>query len=80
VNTGKYNGWTNYPTWAAYLWLTNDYANEQALRAAATTWNLRDYVQEIIEQNHPTGLTNDLAHWALGLINWVELRTAILDH
>jgi hypothetical protein len=24
VQTEKYNGWTNYPTWAVNLWLGND--------------------------------------------------------
>jgi len=76
-----YNGWTNYPTWAAYLWLANDPDNERKLLAAATTTaTLRDYTRDIIEEAPLTGLPNDLLRWAFGLINWGELQAAILDH
>lgn len=34
----EYNGWTNKPTWAASLWLDNDYASYQHARTMAQAY------------------------------------------
>lgn len=38
VNDTTYNGWSNYPTWAVNLWLSNDEGlHNEALEIAADT-------------------------------------------
>lgn len=39
-NTNKYNGWKNYCTWAAALWIDNDQGSYNYFR---------EYVQRFIE-------------------------------
>ena len=46
-NPEKYHGWTNYPTWAAYTWITNDersynYFTEIAQRHRSTVRAARE--------------------------------------
>ena len=41
----RYNGWSNYPTWAVNLWLTNDEGSDSYWRATA-----QEIVDEIKEE------------------------------
>lgn len=80
MNIEKYNGWANYPTWVTYFWLTNDCADERKLAKAAYTWKLCEYTENVISQTTSIGLAYDLIHWTLDLVDWAELRKAVLRY
>lgn len=88
--TRKYNGWTNYETWAVKLWLDNEEHSyrywtdlaqtcaryqDGANRLAST---LRD---EVTEQAPELGasLFSDLLSAALAEVDWYELASSFLD-
>lgn len=61
-----YNGWTNYPTWAVNLWLSNDEglyneALERARTVAGETESRSEYWT--LEQSHRFGLADELKTW-----------------
>jgi hypothetical protein len=78
----SYNGWSNYETWLAQVWLTNDSASYEVLREALQVdgetyekalWlegELRDQVECVIEVS---GLWTDLLTAAFSQINWHEI-------
>ena len=79
----SYNGWTNYPTWNAALWIDNDEGlyhqrieivnNALTLRAAADT------LEEWFKETFPlptTGPLSDIGGWAYAEINWREIAEA----
>lgn len=41
----KYNGWTNFETWATYTWLSNDYETYNYIREIINEYD-EDYEQE----------------------------------
>lgn len=80
----RYEGWSNYPTWAVNLWLSNDeslYAIALEHRAEATTEeelsdNLKSLVEEYCLPNLSDGnLQADLIQWALAYVDWTELAS-----
>lgn len=87
-NDRTYNGWYNYETWLANLWIQNDEALYAALHAdvvaadsiseafhVLTSWlnNEFDLFREAAAAGERTGLFIDLLHVALGHINWHEI-------
>jgi len=62
----KYNGWTNWDTWAANLWLNND---EWTYRFAWSCRNRDDkflamYYRDLIEAlGNPDAVNYDLVAW-----------------
>ena len=47
----KYNGWSNYETWAVNLWLDNDQYSYNEMRNKAkssTTYELSEFIKEMI--------------------------------
>ena len=77
-----YNGWSNYETWLAGLWLTNDQSNYCVLQEALElkgealdkanclkkhmSWQLEDEITE-------ASLWQDLLQCAFDRINWIEI-------
>lgn len=73
----KYNGWTNYETWLANLWL-GDYWQSVAedghtLSADALKDMLEEHVEDECGDLGDSCFTRDLLNGALGAINYREL-------
>ena len=81
--TTEYNGWSNYETWLANLWLTNDEANYALLQEAISKDMWRTYEQaewlemmlryELDDEIDKPCLWQDLLQCAFGRINWSEI-------
>jgi hypothetical protein len=80
----SYNGWTNYPTWDVYCWLSSDEATngscEAIARLAPNVYRLADAIKDSVESGNPlaegASMYMDLLNWAIGLVNWDEIADA----
>jgi hypothetical protein len=80
----SYNGWTNYPTWDVYCWLSSDEAItgsiEAIARLAPNSSRTADAMKEYVEAGNPlaegASMYVDLLTFAIGLVNWDEIATA----
>jgi hypothetical protein len=89
--TDTYNGWTNYETWVANLWLDQEdtYWNEQALQILSEEKNDKEdaaYTLMYVLKGHyeefmPVieGMYADLLGAGLSRINWYEIAKHIVD-
>ena len=50
IETKKYNGWTNYETWAVNLWLGNDKGNYTYWQERAAYWKTAKSTSEYWSQ------------------------------
>lgn len=86
-----YNGWTNYPTWAAYLYIITDpeyteivnnrikAASEPIKAANSLATALRDDIIDAWEARFPdTGMLADICEWAIRHINWEEIALSLI--
>jgi hypothetical protein len=75
LSDSDYNGWTNWDTWNAHLWLTNEPEVYEAARAAAAEGSiacLRDLT------HHCTGaVSGDGVE--MPKVNWEEIREALVE-
>jgi hypothetical protein len=81
----RYNGYTNYETWCAELWIANDPAQHEYWREQARAcmeadaydgqWNLAGMLEEETKDACPDmpGFYSDLVWAALSRVNWNEI-------
>lgn len=88
----KYNGWSNYWTWAAHLWLANEeptynyycsLAREISGGGAADpAIELADTIRDNVEAGAPdvgASMYSDFLSAAIARVNYDEIARAILD-
>jgi hypothetical protein len=86
-----YNGWSNYPTWAVNLWLSNDeglynetqekaqFAANQADPSNGLASSLRYWVENELAPDLGATFAADLLGYALGEVNWHEIADVWLE-
>ncbi|KEQ11277.1 hypothetical protein GZ77_26375 [Endozoicomonas montiporae] len=76
-----YNGYSNYQTWNVVLWIFNEESLYRYWMERKIYGNLPDELQLWAEENTPvvTGLYADLLGYALGMVDWHEVATAIRE-
>jgi hypothetical protein len=78
-----YNGWPNYETWAAHLWLTNDEGTYETAREVAATGDrdaFRDFVYDVAygyQDDVPASLGSDFINAALSAVDYGEVIAAL---
>jgi hypothetical protein len=77
----QYNGWTNWETWAAVLWATNDEGNYREWICAAYAHegdneSLANYLEEVVPQWF-NGDIETAEEWAQ--VNWAEVAEACAE-
>ena len=85
----KYNGWTNYETWAVNLWLTNERGDYEFFKAAAQTCfeAMEDHPDYFTPSEHARyklasqmkETYQDLLNAALSEVNWNEIANGFLE-
>jgi len=90
MNDTTYNGWTNYETWSAKLWMDNDessyhYWNHVAAQYAGDAYELgkvlEEYYDEAAEQwmSDQASFFADIFNAALQSVNWLEIAESLLE-
>ena len=73
VTSEKYNGWTNWDTWATYLWLTNEEYSYKTMRSAQ---GLPSFIYGGIGIIKGMGNPDNID---LDNVNWEEVEDAFKD-
>lgn len=76
----KCNGWTNYETWNAALWMDQDYYFG-IVKEFKSIGALAECIKCDIEETMPetAGMWSDLQQSAFDLINWLEIAEHIFE-
>ncbi|MEZ9888129.1 hypothetical protein AB4345_05330 [Vibrio breoganii] len=78
-----YNGYSNYPTWACMLWLTNEPHTHQYLTDIARkhdSHRAAELIRQFVEHDVPelpTSLYSDLLNVAVDSIDFYEIVEAL---
>lgn len=87
MNDRTYNGWTNYETWLANLWIDNDWRMSESFALQAgdllgsyeedeATERLSGRIEEFFDQTRPdieNGFFSDIINASLREVNWREI-------
>ena len=74
------NGWTNYETWLASLWIQNDEAFYNEARRFAKRRQFKEFITEflitsvVIGTSGRNGFAVDMMSAAIERLNWKELQ------
>jgi hypothetical protein len=71
---GKVNGWRNYPTWAAYVWLRNEEGAVRASRFGAGA--LRAFAEELLLPKE-SPQASYLLDWLMDEVDWREVASRL---
>ena len=82
-----YNGWVNYPTWNAALWINNDQATQEWAREIVTSDpdaqpadmadELEAWADECLYPEMEAGPASDLLNYATAQIDWREIAESL---
>lgn len=93
-NNKTFNGWTNYNTWAAALWIDNEESTYKYFRELVAEiraeeadeneqkYTLESAIKEFIEDNAPeisASVYSDLLGYAMQDINYYEIASNMLE-
>ena len=78
-----YNGWTNYPTWAVFLWYGDTFVDDEQMQAMVYDAADREgFVRDCVLEYMPStlcGFFSDIITNAIDRVNWTEIVDAILE-
>lgn len=82
----EHNGWTNYPTRAVHLWISNDQGTWEHWidRARCSTGEVHA-LENALRDEHADGQPDmnsvyaDLMGWALQFVNWREIAESLVE-
>nr|QNO41568.1 hypothetical protein HEBJAHIM_00009 [Methanosarcinales archaeon ANME-2c ERB4]QNO42122.1 hypothetical protein INBEEEIC_00024 [Methanosarcinales archaeon ANME-2c ERB4]QNO42280.1 hypothetical protein CCKMDOMK_00009 [Methanosarcinales archaeon ANME-2c ERB4]QNO42488.1 hypothetical protein LBOOMNCC_00041 [Methanosarcinales archaeon ANME-2c ERB4]QNO42573.1 hypothetical protein MMDHCPHC_00009 [Methanosarcinales archaeon ANME-2c ERB4] len=80
-----YQGWSNYETWNANLWIDNEQASQQfwldAAKNATSESDLADRMKNDFRDAMPelTGVWSDLLTASFGEVDWYEIAKSLMD-
>jgi len=86
AQAAKYNGWTNYETWALHQWSTQHEVLAQSIKDACrgmsppgvSEW-LQNYFTDMVLAKDGPSWRSDLLVKGLGRVDWDELAEALWD-
>ena len=81
MSDNTYNGWTNYETWQASLWLDQygyyslqlDRWEDDGEMPQLDSDDVYTFIEEIVLEKAPEGLMGDIVTGWLSSVNWSEI-------
>ena len=91
-DTKECNGWTNYPTWAAKLWIDNDEETselaENIVKSEPDDYKAAESLKDVFEgaamdvldaAGAVNSMMSDLVTYVYSEVNWEEIAKAVRD-
>jgi hypothetical protein len=78
MTDNKYNGWTNYATWKVNLEMLENYQSDTT-DSYNLSLELKDYVEEYIDNEVNDGFTKSYALAFISDVNWYEIAEHLLE-